>query len=47
VNVEIVKTYFYEAEYYLLYSIGFLLGSVILMGLGYIGYWFYSNKREH
>ncbi|CAD8070441.1 unnamed protein product [Paramecium primaurelia] len=47
VNIEIVKTYFYEAEYYLLYSIGFLLGSVLLMGLGYIGYWFYSNKREH
>ncbi|CAK67675.1 unnamed protein product (macronuclear) [Paramecium tetraurelia] len=42
VNIEIIKTYFYEAEYYLLYSVCFLLGSVLLMGLGYVGYWFYN-----
>ncbi|CAD8128009.1 unnamed protein product [Paramecium sonneborni] len=47
VIVEIIKTYLYEAEYYLLYAIAFLLGSVFLMGLGYVGYWFYSNQKEH
>jgi hypothetical protein len=33
----------FETEKYLLYSLIFGIGSIILMGLGYCGYWFYAR----
>ncbi|CAD8185889.1 unnamed protein product [Paramecium pentaurelia] len=46
VNIEIVKTYFYETEYQLFYLIG-LIGLIFIMGLGFLGYYYYKNQREH
>ncbi|CAD8127226.1 unnamed protein product [Paramecium sonneborni] len=47
VIVEIVKTYLYEGEFYFLCVVGFFLGLVLLMGLGYVVYWFQNNKKEY
>ncbi|CAD8079808.1 unnamed protein product [Paramecium primaurelia] len=46
VNIEIVKTYFYETEYLLFYLIGFI-GLILIMGLGYLGYQYWKNQREY